>query len=757
MKSKIVLLLAIVVSSLPISAQNYALDFDGTDDYVEIPDNSALDLTTNYTLEAWVYFNAVPSSTQGIISKYQTLNANGFTFRVVSGGKIDFDQVRTTSAVITAAQTWYHIAVVNNNGSRIIYVNGSQVSATGTPITNVANSDYVSIGSDFSSRYMNGKIDEVRIWNDVRTADEIRQNMYHKLTGSESNLVAYYNFDNISGTSLTDVTGHGHTGTLKNMDSSSDWVASSAFNTWLGSTSDWSSTSNWYRGSVPVASDNVGIYSGVTYAPSLSSTGNCGNLYVGSGSSLSIEPAGKLSVNGTLTNNGTVSIKSDNTGTGSLTLGNTTTGTVTATVERYMTADAWHLITPPVSGQTIGSFLTANTNIKSNPDNSNQKALKDYNESTNTWNDLTYTTGTTDLLNLGKGYAVWPSSAGVVSFTGTLPTGSQTVTVTRTGDYGWNCIGNPYASSIAINNNTAAGTSSFINANSDNMDTSFGAIYVWDQTQSKYLTFNQSDAAYYLPVGQGFFVKAKTGATQISFTSAMQRHQPGATFRSATAEKPEIDIDATMNGKQSTAKVRFTENATKGLDFGYDAGAFKTGFDVYTKLVEDNGVDFAIQSLPIDPGNGYVIPVELETTESGTVEFSLTPVDLPEGCTLTFEDTRAGTSTVIDESTKTLIAEVTSGTTRNRFYLNVSNSTTGIEGTSSNLTVTSSDGEIIIHGTVKNDATATLYDLQGRCITTAILNGSINRIRTDSFTDGIYLLQLKQQGNIRNLKVVVKK
>ncbi|MCE5174342.1 MAG: LamG-like jellyroll fold domain-containing protein [Bacteroidales bacterium] len=757
MKYKIVFLLALIIRFLPIDAQNNALDFDGTDDYVEIPDNNALDLTTNYTLEAWVYFNTVPSSTQGIISKYQTESANGYTFRVVSGGKIDFDQVRTTSAVITAAQTWYHIAVVNNNGSRIIYVNGSQVSATGTPITNVANSDYVSIGSDFSSRYINGKIDEVRIWNDVRTVDEIRQNMYHKLTGSESNLVAYYNFDNTSGTTLTDITGHGHTGTLKRMEPSSDWVESSAFNTWLGSTSDWSSTSNWYRGSVPVASDNVGIYSGVTYAPSLSSTGNCGNLYVGSGSSLSIEPVGNLSVSGTLTNNGTVTIKSDNTGTGSLTLGNTTTATVTATVERYMAANAWHLITPPVSGQTIGTFLTANTTIKSNPDNSSQKALKDYNESTNTWNGLTYTTSTTDLLSLGKGYAVWPSSAGVVSYTGTLPTGTQTISVTRTNDHGWNCIGNPYTSSIAIN--TAAGTSNFINTNSTKLENSYGAIYVWNPANESYSIFSLGDeTAYYLPVGQAFFVKAKTsGTTQVSFTSAMQQHQPGATFRSATAERPEIDIDATMNGKKSMAKVRFIENATRGLDFGYDAGAFKTGFDVYTKLVEDNGVDFAIQSLPVDPGNGYVIPVGLETSESGTLKLSLTPINLPAGCTMAFEDTQLGTSTEIDESTKTLTVEVTSGTTLERFYLNVNKSSTSMEEISSNLTVTSSEGVITIHGAVKDDATATLYDLQGRFLTTVLLSGSINRIRTNSLTDGIYLLQLKQPGNVRNLKVILKK
>ena len=72
------------------------------------------------------------------------------------------------------------------------------------------------------------QIDEVRIWDDARTQSEIRANMHAELSGSESNLVAYYKMSNGSGTSLTDNSSNSNTGTLTNMDGSTDWVTSYA-------------------------------------------------------------------------------------------------------------------------------------------------------------------------------------------------------------------------------------------------------------------------------------------------------------------------------------------------------------------------------------------------------------------------------------------------------------------------------------------------------------------------------------------------
>jgi gliding motility-associated-like protein len=197
-----------------------ALNLDGASDIVTIADNNALDLTTNYTIEAWIKPTAF-NWLGGIVSKYHTSASNGYILRLNGTGDnsgISFDEMSTSNGVLSLNK-WQHIAAVNNNGTRKIYINGVEQTITGTPLTAVANTDPVIIGQDYSigaSRFFNGSIDEVRIWNTARSASEISTNMNVALAGNETGLVAYYNFDqgiaNGNNTSIT---------TLKNKTSNS--------------------------------------------------------------------------------------------------------------------------------------------------------------------------------------------------------------------------------------------------------------------------------------------------------------------------------------------------------------------------------------------------------------------------------------------------------------------------------------------------------------------------------------------------------
>jgi len=67
-----------------------------------------------------------------------------------------------------------------------------------------------------SSEFLAGHLDEVRIWNVARTAAELRDHMHRELTGNESNLLAYYPFNQQNTTALDDVTTNDHDGTLVN-------------------------------------------------------------------------------------------------------------------------------------------------------------------------------------------------------------------------------------------------------------------------------------------------------------------------------------------------------------------------------------------------------------------------------------------------------------------------------------------------------------------------------------------------------------
>jgi hypothetical protein len=215
------------------SSPGNALHLDGSNDYVSVPDNNALDLTSTYTIEAWIKpegFNGLA----GIVSKYQASGNDGYFIRLTSDNPytgIGFDGLQTANGILSAGN-WYHIAAVNAGGTRTLYVNGSPVSLTGTPDNIQSNSSFLGIGVDFleGARYFNGVIDEVRIWNVARTQQEIQDNKNTPFASAQSGLVGYWQFNANTGSVAQ---GHGsdaRNGTLNNFnfDANSGWLSSEA-------------------------------------------------------------------------------------------------------------------------------------------------------------------------------------------------------------------------------------------------------------------------------------------------------------------------------------------------------------------------------------------------------------------------------------------------------------------------------------------------------------------------------------------------
>ena len=191
-----------------------ALDLDGANDYVAIPDHSQLDMTSNYTLECWFKADSFGTAgdLRGLIDKYQSNGSCGYLLRL-NGTELELDEMKT-SGLNLQSNRWYHAAAVNSNGTRTLYVNGVARSIAGTSYTVLANTDELRLGCDYGNRVYDGQMDEVRIWNVVRTQAQIRDAMHRQLIGNEAGLVAYYNFNVTSGVSLPDLTGNGHPGTL---------------------------------------------------------------------------------------------------------------------------------------------------------------------------------------------------------------------------------------------------------------------------------------------------------------------------------------------------------------------------------------------------------------------------------------------------------------------------------------------------------------------------------------------------------------
>ena len=100
----------------------------------------------------------------------------------------------------------------------VLYVDGeidAQLDATGLIPTN----DYrILLGKNDqrNGRQFNGQLDEVRLWSDARTQSEIQASMNHSLAGTEDGLVANWNFDGETGSTIANKTGSDYSGTLQN-------------------------------------------------------------------------------------------------------------------------------------------------------------------------------------------------------------------------------------------------------------------------------------------------------------------------------------------------------------------------------------------------------------------------------------------------------------------------------------------------------------------------------------------------------------
>lgn len=182
------------ISFSTVDLNDLSFNFDGTNDYVYVEDRDNLDLTTKYTLEAWIKLDDKDSYYGGIVGKLTTSGSNGYLVSITAYDEIYFDGLYTNSLNLEAGK-WYHVAAVNDYGTRSLYINGSKIpllSGTASFTYASSNTDPLTIGSYLNGNYFDGNIDEVRVWNAARTETEIQENMNESFVGNESDLAAYF-------------------------------------------------------------------------------------------------------------------------------------------------------------------------------------------------------------------------------------------------------------------------------------------------------------------------------------------------------------------------------------------------------------------------------------------------------------------------------------------------------------------------------------------------------------------------------------
>mgnify|MGYP003630533128 CR=1 FL=1 len=158
-----------------------SMSFDGASDFIDCGNDSSLSISGDLTISAWLYIDA-HKNYNGVVSKISSTDRNyEILFRSTgnvsfytqaTGGTLDF----TTSTTIIPINTWANIIITVDSGvtnGTKFYFNGVQDTTTGTH-TVVGNTANLNIGRrTTNSFYMNGKIDEVGIFNVALTEAEI--------------------------------------------------------------------------------------------------------------------------------------------------------------------------------------------------------------------------------------------------------------------------------------------------------------------------------------------------------------------------------------------------------------------------------------------------------------------------------------------------------------------------------------------------------------------------------------------------------
>ncbi len=249
-----------------------SLHFDGTDDQINVANGFGSALTET-TVEARIFMET--DSGFDVLLNYDGWNTGYLHFQM-SNGSIGWsvNNNSPTDQVVDAGLVtgqWYTISVVYSSitNNVLYYVDGVLADTrTYTTADPIVGGIPFNIGSWGNSRFFDGNIDELRIWNTVRTPSEILNNYNATLSGSETGLVALYTFDggtpcadNSGLTTLTDLAGGDNNGSIDNFDLSGGSGCDSNYDdpripSTLTLTNDFNGTSN-ASGVYPIGTTTV--------------------------------------------------------------------------------------------------------------------------------------------------------------------------------------------------------------------------------------------------------------------------------------------------------------------------------------------------------------------------------------------------------------------------------------------------------------------------------------------------------------------
>ena len=186
-------------------SSNYSMEFNGTSDYINCGNPTALQITGNLSISAWVKFDNATAASDWFVAKDDNGGGAGRSYMLnrLNTGKIRFAIQRSSlksvqSSTVLSSDTWYHVVGVNDGTDLKVYINGSLDNTTagdGGAIDN-GNSDFTLGANEIPGGYLAGSLDQVAIFDYALSGDDITTLYGSGTPGNPMSLanlpVAYY-------------------------------------------------------------------------------------------------------------------------------------------------------------------------------------------------------------------------------------------------------------------------------------------------------------------------------------------------------------------------------------------------------------------------------------------------------------------------------------------------------------------------------------------------------------------------------------
>ncbi len=155
-----------------------SVSLNGSTQYVSAPNSTSLNVTGPITLSAWIKPTAIGGDYKVVMAK--RVNSNPTSYELYLGNNDGvlsyYNGTQYRSTFVPKTNVWTHVAATLNNGRLTLYADGKEVySATGvTGPTSTTGQFAVGVAGSYVAEYFQGFIDDVRVYTQAITADQIQ-------------------------------------------------------------------------------------------------------------------------------------------------------------------------------------------------------------------------------------------------------------------------------------------------------------------------------------------------------------------------------------------------------------------------------------------------------------------------------------------------------------------------------------------------------------------------------------------------------